>query len=230
MAKFLGIETGTSVCSIAVFHDKEPIAVLQEEGRIHSEKCAVFIQQCLEEAGIGVSEISAIGVSNGPGSYTGLRVGLSIAKGMSYARDIPLIALDSTEIMSSATRKRYPDSEYLHIPMIDARRREVYMAVYSSDGREVEPLRAQVIDESWVEQWKHKHSSPILLSGDGCWKVKEAGGQAPQWRETEVRASAKNMGDLLAAAWGRKDFASTAYLTPKYLKKPNITRSNKTLL
>jgi tRNA threonylcarbamoyladenosine biosynthesis protein TsaB len=202
--------------------------VRQEEGRIHSEKCAVFIQECLEEAQMTASEISAIGVSNGPGSYTGLRVGLSIAKGLAYAQNIPIIALDSLEIMSSVTRKHYCDSDYLHLPMIDARRREVYMALYSPDGKELEPVQAQVIDEAWLEQWKH--SSPVLLSGDGCWKVKEAGGQIPQWKETSVRASAENMGDLLFAAWGRKEFASTAYLTPKYLKKPNITRSNKTLL
>ena len=123
MTHFIGIETGTAVCSVALFEEERLLAIREEEGRVHSEKTALFVRECLEEAGLQAGSISAVGVSIGPGSYTGLRVGLSVAKGYCYGADLPLVSIDSLEILAFASKKKCGKTAGdFFCPMIDARR------------------------------------------------------------------------------------------------------------
>ncbi|NBB89436.1 MAG: tRNA (adenosine(37)-N6)-threonylcarbamoyltransferase complex dimerization subunit type 1 TsaB [Bacteroidetes bacterium] len=230
MAYFIGIETGTNICSVALFEQDKVIELREAEGRVHSEKTAVYLKQCLDAAGLKPSDIAAVGVSIGPGSYTGLRVGLSIAKGFCYGLDIPLLAIDSLEILAAGSIQAIgPERQGIHCPMIDARRMEVYAALYAEEGKEIIPARSLILESQGWKSLLGNHS-PVFLSGDGASKAMTVDEIAARAVNSGVRASAQHMGGLLWKAWSAQNWASIAYTTPKYLKKPNITRSKKTLL
>lgn len=230
MAFFIGIETGTAVCSVAVFEEGRLISLHEEEGRVHSEKTATFLKRCLEEASIRPQDISAVGVSIGPGSYTGLRVGLSVAKGFCYAMEAELLTIDSLAILAAGSiHKVEKRGKVVHCPMIDARRMEVYTALYSNAGEELEPVEAVILDSEFFED-RLQDCDIVSLSGDGAAKVMDMPNLPVRWQDSGVRSSARHMGGLIKRHWEAGEFASVAYAVPKYLKKPNITQSKKTLL
>lgn len=170
----LQIETATSVCSCALSLNGETIAVKEiNQANVHIEKITLFIEALLKETGHAFDDLDAIAVSMGPGSYTGLRIGVSTAKGLCYALDIPLLAVNTLEAMAYGFRQKYSalSSISMICPMIDARRMEVYSAVYVENLNLIEPVAARIIDENSFNHLIEKGN--LILFGDGAEKFNE---------------------------------------------------------
>ena len=158
MPPILLLETSTTVCSVALAGDDGILAFREiNEGYAHSENITVFIEETLNEAGIKMADLAAVAVSSGPGSYTGLRIGVSTAKGICFALDKPLISVGTLDGMASgfATTRDVTKGAFL-VPMIDARRMEVYCSVYDAGMSEVEPPQAKIIDGSSFSNYLEK--------------------------------------------------------------------------
>ena len=221
MACILQLETSTKQCSVALsidgkcFHSR----VLNSLGFSHSEKLHLFINEVLEEAGIKPKDINAVAVSKGPGSYTGLRIGVAAAKGLCYALDIPLIALNSLEIMIQPFDMKEYD---FIIPMLDARRMEVYTALFDCQKNWKQETSAVVLTEAtYLDIVGDKR---CLLIGDGVLKFQEL---KPRINATYLEDTHyPNAFDMTAMAhtrYGNKSFESLAYFEPFYLKDFQVT-------
>ncbi|MGZ3863504.1 MAG: tRNA (adenosine(37)-N6)-threonylcarbamoyltransferase complex dimerization subunit type 1 TsaB [Bacteroidia bacterium] len=166
----LCIETSTTVCSVCVAAEGKVLASREvNNGYTHAENLHVFIGDILNEAGLAFSQLSAVAVSKGPGSYTGLRIGVSAAKGLCYALNIPLIGVDTLQSMALAIATKRKEDIY-YCPMLDARRMEVYCAVYNDKGEEVIPVSAKVLDENSIRAFDL--DKPVCFFGDGMPKAK----------------------------------------------------------
>lgn len=216
MAKILCLETSTKNCSVAL-SDGGKLIALKEDGSdqyTHAEKLHVFIEEVMKEGGLRFSDLDAVAVSEGPGSYTGLRIGASSAKGMAYALGIRLIAVNTLQAMAYALRTGVETA--LLIPMIDARRMEVFCAGYDGLGKPVFPTRAEVLAPlSFPEATAYES---VLYFGDGAEKCQEV----LQHKDFEcikgVEATAKGMVELATEKYHSSDFVDTAYFEPFYLK------------
>src|ERR1700744_3965916 len=172
----LQIETATTVCSVALANQGKILAVKQiNERNVHAEVITLYIQDVLNEAGVKYEDIQAIAVSCGPGSYTGLRIGVSTAKGLCFALDKPLIAVETLDSMAYGIIAGKKYSNILLCPMIDARRMEVYTALYDLDGNQIEEVSAKIIDENSFAEQLANHR--ILFFGDGAGKCQEVLGK-----------------------------------------------------
>ena len=222
MAYILHLETSSSHCSVALSASGELVQSMEAgEAFSHARVLTVLISDLLDSTGVSLDELGAVAINLGPGSYTALRVGLSVAKGLCFGGDIPLITCTSFEVLVNQAPS---DFEGICIPMIDARRDEVYMQVYRS-GREVTKAQSFVLDENLLlaEVGTDKN---ILIIGD-------AASKAPQWLEhglftfQEVHLSATM---LVSQSWHKFEagtFSDLAYTIPFYLKPPNIVVSKK---
>ena len=214
MASIICIETATKSCSVALARDSHLVAVKEEvsENYSHSEQLTVFIEQLLQQEGLKVSDLDAIAVSSGPGSYTGLRIGVSTAKGLCYASDVPLIAISTLGAMVQAMKDKYPEAQLC--PMLDARRMEVYCALYSKSH--ASPVVAKIIDKYSFKEELEK--GPILFFGDGAYKCQDLLVHANAYFELGVYPSAVNMISLAYEKFQNQDFEDIAYFEPFYLK------------
>ena len=168
MTLLLGLETSTKICSVALSDGDKLLAIKEEGGTYsHAEKLTTFIQDVLQQAGVKMENVDAIAVSKGPGSYTGLRIGVSVAKGLCYALNKPLISVDTLQAM--ALNLSLTENADLYCPMIDARRMEVYTAVYNKNNEEVTPVTAKIIDENAFADIEGRK---IMFFGDGAEKCK----------------------------------------------------------
>jgi tRNA threonylcarbamoyladenosine biosynthesis protein TsaB len=222
LSLILNIETATSVCSVCL-SDNEKIIAYKElnEGFTHAENLHVFVRDVLKESGHTIHELEAIAVSKGPGSYTGLRIGVSAAKGLSYALNIPLIGVDTLQIMTSAVVDK-TEKGPVYCPMIDARRMEVYTAVYDSNLNTMVPVNALIADENTVQQFISY--SKIYFFGDGMAKCKELLQKFPNAFFIEnIFPSSKNMAEIALQKFKEKKFEDVAYFEPYYLKEFFIT-------
>ncbi len=184
-------------------------------GYTHAENLHVFINEVIKEASISLKELNAIAISKGPGSYTGLRIGVSAAKGLAYSLNIPLIALDTLEIMANSALIK--DSNAVYCPMIDARRMEVYTAVYDKDLKQLKETEALIIDENSVSQFSSYNK--IYFFGDGMQKCKPILSAIKNAEFIEnILPSAKAMCDLAFKKYAAKSFEDVAYFEPFYLK------------
>jgi tRNA threonylcarbamoyladenosine biosynthesis protein TsaB len=174
-----------------------------------------------------MNELDAIAISSGPGSYTGLRVGASLAKGICYSLDLPLISISTLESIASATRNAYPDKNLLHIPMVDARRMEVYTAGYDAVGALIHPLEAKILDKSSYLDHLDQYEK-LVFSGNGSAKFAEIVDH-PAFIFTDLVCSASWMVALAVKKYDKQEFIDAAYYKPEYLKAPNITQSKKKL-
>jgi tRNA threonylcarbamoyladenosine biosynthesis protein TsaB len=170
----LQIETATASCSVALAKDGEVLAFKEvNERNVHAEVITLFIEELINAAGIQYGDIDAVAVSSGPGSYTGLRIGVSTAKGLCFALDKPLIAIETLEAMADGVingRKFEKDTDMLLCPMIDARRMEVFTAVFTDKGERIKATSAEIIDEnSFVDLLK---GNKVLFFGDGAEKCR----------------------------------------------------------
>ncbi len=222
MSYILNLETATKNCSVAIAKDGETILCkeMAEEGYSHAERLHVFIEECLQELQLTPKDLLAIAVSQGPGSYTGLRIGVSAAKGLCFALDIPLIAIDTLQVLAS----QLSISEGLIIPMIDARRMEVYSAIFNSKLYKIREVQAEIITEtSFLES-----TETIHFVGDCSEKTKTVlTKQNFIFHNEIVYPSAKEMSFLSYKKFQEKNFEDVAYFEPYYLKDFMITVSKK---
>jgi tRNA threonylcarbamoyladenosine biosynthesis protein TsaB len=213
MALILNIETATKNCSVALSKAGKTLAIreLSEQNFSHAEKLHVFIEELFLETNLKLQDLNAVAVSQGPGSYTGLRIGISAAKGLCYALSIPLIALDTLEILA---RKIQVNSGII-IPMIDARRLEVFSAFFDSSFTKIRAIKAEVIDEN-----SYQEESEILhLIGDGAMKFKEILTDEKFHYYPEIQfPSAAEMGLISFQKFQNSQFEDLAYFEPFYLK------------
>ena len=213
----LHLETATKVCSVALSNNGSVISIKEtvSDGYIHSESLTLFIQDVLQDAQIELSQLSAVSVSAGPGSYTGLRIGLSTAKGLCFALNIPFIAVDTL----TALKNVIPTGDIPIIPMLDARRMEVYAQVFDTDGKTLQELDAIVLSED-----SFSDSEPFVVLGDGAAKCKEMWGHRNiTWNEN-VLCSAKGQASIAYEKFQKKEFENLAYFSPIYLKDANGVR------
>lgn len=218
MALILQIETSTISCSVALAENGTTIACKEaSERNIHASSITLFIEEVMEAAGKMMANLDAIAVSKGPGSYTGLRIGVSTAKGLCYALDVPLIAIDTLKVMASNTSVNSGNSEFLFCPMIDARRMEVYTAVYDSALNEVNPVSAKIIDEHSFADLLSEHK--LLFFGDGAEKCMDTLGANPNaFFVTTFENSAADMSTEAFSRFNKQLFEDIAYFEPYYLK------------
>lgn len=221
MAMILHIETATSVCSVALSRDNQLLGGKEShEGLVHGELLAVYIRDLLQQTGIQPAELHAISVSMGPGSYTGLRVGLSTAKGMALGLGIPILALPTLEILARTSFEQ--DRNAWHLAAIDARRNEVYALLINPQGRISRGPEPLILDEEDFKGWFPENAVSIVVCGDGAPKV------VRQWsesgiRDNQLRCSAQHMIPMALKAWEACEYADLVYAEPFYLKPPNIT-------
>lgn len=222
MSYILNIETATKNCSVAIAKEGKTIVCkeIAEEGYSHAERLHVFIEEVVAEAGIAINQLAAIAVSQGPGSYTGLRIGVSSAKGLCFALDIPLIAVDTLKALAS----KVTFSDGLIIPMIDARRMEVYSAIFSSKMEILRPLQAEIIDETSFSNIEDK----LYFVGDCAEKCREVLAKDNFVFLEDIKfPSANEMSFLSFEKYKKSDFVDVAYFDPYYLKDFMITTSKK---
>ena len=268
----LCIETGTDVCSVGLVADGRIVSIRESnDGRDHARRVAVFTEEVLEEAGIAAAELSAVAVGKGPGSYTGLRIGVSFAKGLCYGLGVPLIRVGSLESLCETAmakinenvcfRQKCPDArlatepneEYtrtyvtnsassitpqagvfhgnLFIPMIDARRMEVYGQVFDPQGTALTGPEALIVDEGSLAQWRSRNAdgepcgeNTVYIFGSGAEKCREV---LPWAHYIEVRPSARGMVRLAAEALAAGRTEDVAYFEPLYLKDFVVTTTKK---
>ena len=222
----LCIETSGKNCSVALFEGLQLVSIreMHTEQFSHSENLHVFIEQVLKESNLQPKAIKAIAISAGPGSYTGLRIGVATAKGLCYGWDIPLIALPTLRILAEQVTYEFTDIEYI-IPMIDARRMEVFTAVYSHDFSPILGERAEILTESTFDTYLNKGKTIFL--GDGITKFQAICKHKNAYFWENKFPSAKQMGRLALEKYQAQAFEDIAYFEPFYLKEVYLVKSNK---
>jgi tRNA threonylcarbamoyladenosine biosynthesis protein TsaB len=213
----LSIDTSIRGCSVAVHEN----AILLASYDLHTDRSSssmltTLMESAVSHAGFTLSDLDAIAVAKGPGSYTGLRVGVSTAKGLCYALDKPMIAINTLEAMALQLSSFYP--EHLLCPMIDARRMEVYAAVFDSTNNFVQETQAIIMDENSFQDLLMEHK--VVFFGDGAAKCQKLLGDHPNaiFPTKEIRPSAVTIGELAIKAFENQDFENVATFEPYYLK------------
>ena len=229
MALILNIETATKVCSVALAKEGKTIGVKEALGvqYIHSEKLTVFIEELIAESAYSLQDLDAVCVSKGPGSYTGLRIGVSSAKGLCYALKIPLLAVDSLTVLGARfVQLSAVKQNVILYPMIDARRMEVFTQKMQADLQVITPIEAKIIDENSFAEY----SEPVYLFGDGANKLAETFKQPNIKVLGGIETSARGMEAISYQKYLDKDFEDVAYFEPYYLKEFIAIPSKKKLL
>ena len=214
------IETATDACSVAITKNGETVSEkFINEPKAHASVIGGYITEILAENSITMDDCSAVAVSKGPGSYTGLRVGVSCAKGLCYGASKPLISVCTlaTIAQMAIDNNLYPGKEeFLIIPMIDARRMEVYTANFNSKGEQLSPVEAKILDEtSYAAELA---AGPVLFTGNGAEKFKELVGNHPNAYFAPQAPHAKGMRVIASTKFEAAEFEDNAYFEPFYLK------------
>lgn len=225
----LCLETSTDICSVSICDTDGQLLAIKETERnfSHSEVITLFIEDVLAEAGKRLEECCAVALSSGPGSYTALRVGASVAKGLCYGLDIPFISLPSLLAMADSLYDTLDESEVI-FSVKDARRKEVYCEVYNSAIELMESTSARILDEdslAYLDAFKTIH-----IVGDASVKVGEIAHKAENLLVHEAPPSSIHMHRLAVERYGMAQFDEIITFEPNYFKKPNITKSKKKLL
>lgn len=222
MAKFLHIETSTKVCSVALSENGQLIDLLEEssDAYIHSERLTVFIDKITKKNNWKLNELSAVVVTSGPGSYTGLRIGVSTAKGLCYALSISMIAVNTLESIAYLARKKHPNSTIC--AMIDARRMEVFSTIFDADFKVIKSLSADILEEETYAEYL-----PLVVAGDGASKTKEIWNNRDVIIEDSIVSSAAGQVEIAFEKFKNEEFEDVAYFEPKYLKDFVVTPSKK---
>lgn len=219
MVWILTLETASINCSVSLFNKDTLIAYREDrsEAYTHGEKLHLFIDEVLEEAGITPNNLKAIAVSKGPGSYTGLRIGVSAAKGLCFALGIPLISISTLLIMTRAL----PNVQGIRIPMLDARRMEVYSAVFDAHYNALREIRAEILTENSFQDFVQ--FSEVHLIGSGASKCKDLLTNPVFSFHPEILPSSIEMGALAYKDYCEARFEDVAYFEPYYLKDFIVT-------
>ncbi len=231
MALILCIETATEVCSVALFRDETLLGIKESSERnVHSSMLTTFIGELVKSSAAGLGDLDVIAVSMGPGSFTGLRIGVAVSKGLCYALGKPMIAVPTLQAMAVGINLKFQISDFkavgnninqksniLFCPMIDARRMEVYSAVYDQDDQEVREVRAEIIDAFSFQEFLADHL--VVFGGEGASKCKSTLGNHPNALFIDdFKASARFMGPLAVNKFRGQEYESLAYFEPFYLK------------
>ncbi|WP_298305188.1 tRNA (adenosine(37)-N6)-threonylcarbamoyltransferase complex dimerization subunit type 1 TsaB [Flavobacterium sp.] len=213
MGYILNIETATKNCSVALAKSGETILCkeMAEQGFSHAEKLHLFIEEIIKEAGITFSDLSAIAVSQGPGSYTGLRIGVSAAKGLCYALEIPLISVDTLTVLANQLQIE----NGIIIPMIDARRMEVYSAIFNAKKEMIREVQAEILTDSSFSDIE----DAVYFVGDSNEKAKTIVSKSNfNFVDTVFYPSANEMSAISYKKFLNNSFEDVAYFEPYYLK------------
>ena len=213
MTYILHLETATKVCSVALSKDGELIALkeIAEENYSHAENITLFIEDVLKQAEISIKDIHAVSVSSGPGSYTGLRIGVSTAKGLCYPLNIPLISVDSLLALSEIALLKHTNTNLC--PLIDARRMEVFNAIYNEKGEQLKAISADIIEETSYSAFE-----PFVYFGDGADKLQDIWKDKNCTIDSTILSSAKGQVNVAYKKFLAQDFEDIAYFEPFYLK------------
>lgn len=231
MTRILSIETATTVCSVAI-HENEKCSHISEisEPQAHSAKLTVLIEEMLAHTSLSIQDFDAIAISEGPGSYTGLRIGTSVAKGLCYAADLPLITINTLEALalqySLKSQKSLPDNAIL-CPMIDARRMEVYTAQFNTQITQLQKTHPLVVTEETIHLFDTQNS--YYLFGDGSQKLQEILSAAHIHFIPDITCSSESIGQIAYYQYNQGNFADVAYFEPFYLKNFQATTPKKQL-
>ncbi|MBK8809025.1 MAG: tRNA (adenosine(37)-N6)-threonylcarbamoyltransferase complex dimerization subunit type 1 TsaB [Bacteroidales bacterium] len=233
MALILSIDTATAICSVSIGKDGQLLCKkeLLSSPNAHSSSLTLLIDSLLKDTGLSSFEIDAFAISQGPGSYTGLRIGTSVAKGLCYATDKPLIAIDTLQAMASAVQKRI-GYENIHpsallVPMIDARRMEVYTSQYDRQLQQLIPVLPQIISEiSFLEELQNI----VYFFGDGSAKCKSSIVHKNAIFIDNIHTSSENMVALAELLFQEDNFVDVAYYEPFYLKEFQATTPKSNIL
>lgn len=234
MSLILCIETGTDICSVGIARDGELMSLREsDQGRDHAKQVAVFVDELLRETGVKPDELDAVAVGMGPGSYTGLRIGVSFAKGLCYGLNIPLLAVGSLEALTDVAVKDYEagiiqvegwDEAFL-CPMVDARRMEVYTQIFNSRCEAQSEVSAEIITEESFSQWRAK--GKLVIFGNGAAKCQE---MLPDAIYIDVAPSARGLTRIAHQLFEAGKTVDIAYFEPFYLKDFVVIPSKKKLL
>lgn len=220
MTHILFIETATPVCSVALAKNKKLLGVKESSKKnSHSEIVTVFIDELLKENSVDFKDLDVIAVSKGPGSYTGLRIGVSTAKGMCYALDIPLISVNTLHSLACGTASNFKmksDLPILFCPMLDARRMEVYCALFDENMNEVRETKAEIIEPDSFQTYLD--SNQVFFFGDGSDKCKEVIKHSNAVFLDDIFPTAANMMHIAFDKFQNQQFEDVAYFEPFYLK------------
>ena len=222
MAKFIHIETATKVCSVALSEDGKCIDLLEEESDryIHSECLTLFIEKITQRNQWKLKDHDAIVVTSGPGSYTGLRIGVSTAKGLCYALKKPLIAVNTLESIAAIAHQKYPEKTIC--ALIDARRMEVFSTIFNVSKEVIKPLSADIIEGETYTEFE-----PFVACGDGASKLKQTWEDRDVIFDEEIHSSAAGQVEIAFTKWITKETEDVAYFVPLYLKDFVATTSKK---
>ena len=214
MTTILHLETATKTCSVAISVNAKLIDVIEIHGDqyIHGEKLTLFIQEILTKNSITFDNLSAVSISSGPGSYTGLRIGVATAKGICFAKNIPLIEIDTLQAFENCARKSFP-AETICI-MLDARRMEVYSRIFDASRKTVKSISADILDDKTYREFE-----PFVCVGNGSTKCKEIWSERNIHFNDAVQLSASGQVELAFNKYVNKQFADLAYFEPNYLKE-----------
>ena len=224
MPLILNLETATQTCSVALSADGNILGLRESQSeKAHSRQLGIFIRELLTENDLEVAQLDAIAVSMGPGSYTGLRIGVSTAKGLAYGSDLPLIGIGTLDILVSGALQNKEIIELLEknetallCPMIDARRMEVFTGLYTPEGKNIGKITARVVDENSFHEYLAK--GPVIFFGNGAKKCMEKLPAPNALFIDEIIPLARYMVPLAEQKWHKKKFEDLAYFEPFYLK------------
>lgn len=234
MALILSIETGTDVCSVGLARDGELLSLREsDEGRDHAKKVAVFVDELLRQTGVDAEELDAVSVGMGPGSYTGLRIGVSFAKGLCYGLQIPLIAIGSLDALVEVAKEDHEAGilsvkdwdQAILCPMVDARRMEVYTQIFSSAGEPLSEVSAEIVSAESFAKWRGE--GEFVIFGNGAAKCQQVLEGA---KYIDVVPSARGLVRLAEQKLSQGEVEDIAYFEPFYLKDFVVIPSKKKLL
>jgi tRNA threonylcarbamoyladenosine biosynthesis protein TsaB len=225
MSYFLCIDTATSVCSVVLAYNDKILSIKESnDEKAHASNLGVFIKQVMDETAISVDQLDAVAVSKGPGSYTGLRIGVSTAKGLCYGAGIPLISVETLQIMAygmsthamNIFQNDFKADSALYCPMVDARRMEVYTALYNFKNQMVKETTATIVQKSTFRSFLNKEQ--IVFAGNGAEKCKKLLKHKNALFLDDFSHSASYMINIVQEAYRDKKFEALAYFEPYYLK------------
>lgn len=224
MSYLLNIDTATEHASVCISQGPQTLVMYEStDQQSHASFLQPAIQRLCSETGIALSNISAVAVTSGPGSYTGLRVGMASAKGICFALQIPLITINTLQVMAWAAREEqgHPTVGHLYCPMIDARRMEVFTALYDTELHLLEPPHPLILEEGVFSS--QMEDNTLIFSGNGAIKMRPfAEGRKAVFSQAQHQAA--HLAQLAAQAWKAKDFADLAYAVPQYFKAFHSTQ------
>jgi tRNA threonylcarbamoyladenosine biosynthesis protein TsaB len=227
MALILSIETSTAVCSAALHENGRPLAVMEvHQEYSHASKLGTLVSELMKVSEVSKEQIKAVAVSSGPGSYTGLRIGTSLAKGLCYALDVPLVAVPTLTILASAVANANIADNFL-CPMLDARRMEVYCQLFNAAMEPCEPVKSEVVDERSFE--KYLEIKPVVFFGSGALKCREVIVHENARFLSDIHTSAKQLGELAFKKFKKGEVENVFDFVPHYLKEFFFKKKAETL-